>query len=634
MSGIPKEQFAGAVLSEGVARFRVWAPQAERLEVVFEGHDEAVALERAEDGYFVGTVRSPPSLLYRYRIDGQGPWPDPCSRYQPQGVHGPSQLVDASGFAWTDTQWRGTRMHGQVVYELHIGTFTREGTFDAAAEKLEYLRDLGVTMLEIMPVAECPGRWNWGYDGVQLYAPYHVYGEPDALRRFVDRAHALGLAVILDVVYNHLGPDGNYLKCYSPYYFSKRYRTDWGEALNFDDEHSRAVRDFVIGNACYWIREFHIDGFRLDATQSIFDSSEYHILAELVQRARAAALPRQIVFIAENEPQRGEHLRPVEAGGFDMDAMWNDDFHHAARVALTGSRDGYFRDYTGRAQEFVSCLRRGFLYQGQWYGWQKQARGSRLDRMRVTACVQFLQNHDQVGNTFVGTRIHDACAPASYRALIAVTLLAPQTPMLFMGQEFAASAPFKFFADHNEELGKVVHAGRREFVAQFRAYADPAVQALIPDPCSPDAFADSRLDWSEVDRHAAAFRLHRDLLRLRKSDPVVSRQDHGAIDAATLREHAFVVRWFDEHGFDRLLVVNLGSDLMEEPLAEPLLAPAPDREWLTVWSSEAPEYGGRGVAAIVGDGGRGAWRIQAQSTTLLAAQARRAISNSNSPSST
>ena len=607
-----------------MAHFRVWAPDAQEVAVIFDhASAEPLALQRADDGYFSGSLRSPPALLYRYRVDARGPWPDPCSRYQPQGVHGPSQLVDAAAFAWTDSQWRGTRLRGQILYELHIGTFTPEGTFDAAAGKLEYLRDLGITMLEIMPIGECPGRWNWGYDGVQLYAPYHVYGEPDSFRRFIDRAHALGIAIILDVVYNHLGPDGNYLKCFSAHYFSDRYKTDWGEALNFDGEHSRPVRDFIIDNACYWIREFHLDGFRLDATQSIFDSSQPHILAELVQRARAAALPRDIVFIAENEQQRGEHLLPMDQGGFDIDAMWNDDFHHAARVALTGSRDGYFRDYTGRAQEFVSCIRRGFLYQGQWYAWQAQGRGSPLAAGRAAACVHFVQNHDQVGNTFVGTRIHGACAPARYRALLAVTLLAPQTPLLFMGQEFAATTPFKFFADHHEDLGRLVHGGRRIFMAQFRAYADPQVQALICDPRAPESFLDSRLDWSQVHSHAHALQLHRDLIQLRRNDPVISRQDLTAFDAATLREHAFVLRWFDADAGDRLLVVNLDRDLIGESFAEPLLAPPSDREWIMAWSSETPAYGGFGTGAVVENGGRGAWRIQAQSATLLTAQLRR-----------
>lgn len=533
MSPPPDREFLGAVAVGGTtnfrANFRVWAPGAQHAEVVFEGGDhQPLALTRDASGYFSGSSTAA-ATLYKYRVDGRGPWPDPCSRFQPQGVHGPSLIVSPDSFGWTDAHWRGVTIERQVVYELHIGTFTPAGTFDAATGKLEYLRDLGVTVLEVMPVAECPGRWNWGYDGVQIFAPYHVYGDPQAFKRFIDRAHALGIAVILDVVYNHLGPDGNYLKCFSPHYFSCRYRTDWGEPFNFDDEHSIGARDFIIGNACYWIREFHLDGFRLDATQSIFDASPTHLLAELTQRARAAAQPRRIIIIAENEPQCSQHLLPIEAGGFGIDAMWNDDFHHTARVALTGSRDGYFHDYTGRAQEFLSCIRRGFLYQGQWYGWQKQTRGAPLHGRGASACVIFLQNHDQVGNTFMGCRIHSRCAAARYRALLALTLLAPQTPMLFMGQEFGASSVFTYFADHTEKLSRQVHAGRRQFIKQFYAYADARVQALIPDPGAEQAFLDSKLDWSECERHRTELSLHRDLLRLRarrSGDLAPERQRH------------------------------------------------------------------------------------------------------------
>jgi maltooligosyltrehalose trehalohydrolase len=619
MTASSRRNLLGATSSRGEAFFRVWAPQARSVEVVFESTStQALPLQRQPDGYFSAAVRTG-EALYRYRVDGEGPWPDPCSRFQPQGVHGPSMIIDADAFEWTDAGWRGTRIEGQVIYELHIGAFTPEGTFDAASQKLAYLRDLGVTMLEIMPVAECAGRWNWGYDGVQLYAPYHVYGDHDAFKRFVDRAHAHGLAVILDVVYNHLGPDGNYLKCYSPHYFSNRYKTEWGEALNFDADYCVGARDFVLDNARYWLREFHLDGFRLDATQSIFDSSEPHILAQLTQTAREAAKPRDIVIIAENEPQQSEQLLPTEHGGFGLDAMWNDDFHHAATVALTGSRDGYYNDYTGRAQEFISCVRRGFLYQGQWYQWQKQPRGTLFRDLPASACVVFLQNHDQVGNTFLGDRVHTTTAPARYRALMALTLLGPQTPMLFMGQEFAASTRFMFFADHQPELARLVHRGRREFISQFRAYADAAVQALIADPHAETTFTDSKLRWDEAQQHAHAVQFHRELLRLRAQDPVICRQDASSIDGATLSEHAFVLRWFDDEHGDRLLLVNLDREFSPAPASEPLLAPSRDGGWRLVWSSEDPRYGGHGVASPISADGRGEWRLSGQSASLLAA---------------
>jgi len=310
---MPSPSFLGAIRVRGEALFRVWAPQARAVEVVFEDASQPpLALKRDADGYFNGATSARVSL-YKYRVDGTGPWPDPCSRFQPQGVHGPSLIVDPAAFKWSDAEWRGVQLPGQIIYELHIGTFTPEGTFDAAIGKLRYLRELGVTMIEVMPVAECPGRWNWGYDGVQLFAPYHVYGDPDALKRFVDRAHAIGLAVILDVVYNHLGPDGNYLKCFSPHYFSTRHHTEWGEALNLDGDHARGTRDFILGNARYWLSEFHLDGLRLDATQSIFDDSRPNILEELARTAREAAQPRSIVVISENEPQHAQQLLPASA---------------------------------------------------------------------------------------------------------------------------------------------------------------------------------------------------------------------------------------------------------------------------------------------------------------------------------
>jgi maltooligosyltrehalose trehalohydrolase len=614
---MPSPSFLGAIRAHGESLFRVWSPQAGAVEVVFEDSSTPpLALKREPDGYFSGATSAAASL-YKYRVDGSGPWPDPCSRFQPQGVHGPSLLVDPSAFKWSDAKWRGVRLHGQVIYEMHIGTFTPAGTLVAALENLPYLRELGLPMLEVMPVAQGPGSWNWGYDGVQLFAPNHMYGDHDALKRFVDRAHALGLAVILDVVYNHLGPDGNYLRCFSPHYFSTRHQTEWGEALNLDGEHAQGTRDFILGNARYWVSEFHLDGLRLDATQSIFDDSKPHILEQLTQAARAAAQPRSIVVISENEPQHAQQLLPPERGGFGLDAMWNDDFHHAAKVALTGTRDGYFGDYTGRAQEFVSCVRRGFLYQGQWYPWQKKTRGQAAPGLPAESSIVFLQNHDQVGNTFLGDRVHADTAPGRYRALMALTLLGPQTPMLFMGQEFASSARFMYFADHHEELAALVHKGRREFLSQFRAYADEATQQLVPAPHDEATFTGSKLDWREVEHHAETLAFHRDLLQLRACDPVISQQDGARIEGATLSEHAFVLRWFDgEHG-DRLLLVNLDRELPLTPPAEPLLAPTFRANWQLLWSSEEPRYGGHGVRLPVADNGLGEWRLPAKCAVLL-----------------
>jgi maltooligosyltrehalose trehalohydrolase len=637
-SATKEPQALGATPTETGVRFRVWADSAAKVEVVAfspaDAHDSAVrgldaatglphfeeigssALDRTKDGYFVGTLANlGPGALYKYRIDGAGPYPDPCSRYQPAGPHGPSLVVDPGAFRWSDAQWRGVAgMQGQVIYEMHIGTFTPEGTFDAAAQQLEELKTLGVTLLELMPVGEFPGRWNWGYDGVDLFAPYHGYGDHDALKRFVDAAHRAGLAVILDVVYNHLGPDGNYLPCFSEHYFTDRYRNDWGKAINFDGPDSGPVREFFVENASYWVREFHLDGLRLDATQSIEDASTPHVLAELSERAREAAQPRSIVFVAENEPQRVECLLASDAGGYGLDSMWNDDYHHSARVALTGTHDGYFHDYRGQPQEFISLVKRGFLYQGQYYEWQKQPRGTSLVDQPASALVCFIQNHDQIGNTLGGNRVQHLTSPGRLRALTALTLLAPQTPMLFMGQEFGASAPFHFFADHKPELNPKVHAGRREFLKQFEAYASEEAQASVEDPAAETTFRSSVLDFSERQTHAAIYRLHQQLLALRRNDPVIARQALQAIDGAVLGDAAFVLRWYGGADGDRLLLVNLRDQLELRPAPEPLLAPPMGQAWRLCFSSDDPSYGGAGSIDPRAERG---FRLAAESAVLL-----------------
>lgn len=612
----------GATLRHDGVAFRVWAPQARSVCVVEEGRGARGGvwpLSRDANGYFSGVVPSAVAgTLYRYQIDDGKVYADPCSRFQPEGPHGASMVVDPGAFTWTDASWRGVSLPGQVIYELHVGAFTREGTFDAAAQQLSDLKRLGVTVIELMPVAECPGRWNWGYDGVCLYAPYHVYGDPHSLKRFVNAAHGLGIAVILDVVYNHLGPDGNYLRCFSPHYFTDRYPNEWGDAMNFDGEHCGPVREFFIGNACYWLQEFHLDGLRLDATQSIHDASPVHVLAELSHRARETIHPRQAILIAENEPQDVRMIEPLSEGGHGLDGIWNDDYHHSARVALTGSHDGYFHDHRGRAQELLSAVRHGFLFQGQYYSWQRQARGTPSRGLEAWRLVHFLQNHDQVANTFYGQRIDALTSPGRLRALTALTLLGPQTPMLFMGQEFAASTPFTFFAEHGPELAEKVWQGRRAFVAQFKAYATPEAQAAIPDPAALDTFMRCKLDFSERDRHAWAYALHHDLLALRRQDPVIARQDGRAVDGAVLSEQALLLRWFagDAEGDqgDRMLLVNLGDLLDHRPCPEPLLAPPRGHVWHLVWSSEAPLYGGAGsTSPCVPDG----WVVPAACAVLL-----------------
>ncbi|HEV2845967.1 MAG TPA: malto-oligosyltrehalose trehalohydrolase, partial [Thermoanaerobaculia bacterium] len=567
------------VTPEGV-HFRVWAPRRERVEVVFEGSGRAVELTAEKGGYFSGLAKGiGAGALYRFRLDGGDAFPDPASRFQPEGPHGPSQVIDPSTFEWSDQDWRGVTRDGQVLYEMHIGTFTREGTWEAAERELPELADLGITVLEVMPVAEFPGRFGWGYDGVDLFAPYHRYGGPDDFRRFVDRAHAAGIGVILDVVYNHLGPDGNYLKQFAESYFTGRYKNDWGEAINFDGEDAGPVRELFLANAGYWIEELHLDGLRLDATQDVKDSSEDHILAAVARRVREAAGKRSVFLVAENEPQETHLVRPPEEGGWGLDALWNDDFHHSTQVALTGRNEAYYKDYKGSPQEMISLVKHGFLYQGQRYAWQEKRRGTSALGLPLAVFVNYLQNHDQVANSARGDRCQKLAAPGVFRAITALLLLGPSTPMLFQGQELCASSPFLYFADHNPELAAAVRKGRLEFLSQFPSIAQPETQAGVPDPASPETFERCKLDLTERQRHATCYAMHRDLLRLRREDPVFREQGKGHLDGAVLAPEAFVLRFFGRDAGDRLLVVNLGTDLDLEPAPEPLLAPLTGLRW-------------------------------------------------------
>ena len=555
---------------------------------------------------------------YRFRLDGGRSLPDPASRYQPDGPHGASQVVDPSLFRWTDAAWTGIQPERQIFYELHIGTFTPQGTYAAAAERIEDLVALGVTVVEIMPVAEFSGAFGWGYDGVDWFAPYHRYGSCDDLRAFVNRAHAAGLGVILDVVYNHFGPDGNYLREFSDAYFHSDHITEWGDAINFDGEGSAAVREFVTSNVRHWIEEYHLDGLRLDATHAIHDDSPRHILHDIGVAARQAAGARSVLVIAETEPQDARIVRATAKGGYGLDYIWCDDFHHVAIVAATGKREAYYIDYGGTPQEFVSAVKRGPLYQGQYYTWYKQRRGGAAWDVPHWRMVFCLENHDQVANSRDGRRLHQLTSPGRYRALTALLLLAPQTPLLFQGEEFGSSAPFLYFVDHEPELRRLVREGRAAFLAKFASMADADPHDLV-DPGDPATFGRSRLDWTEREANATHLALHRDLIALRRHDPVLCAGIR-EIDGAVVGPQAFAIRFFAEEGNDRLLVVNLGVDLPLAIAPEPLLAP-PDLQhgWIPLWHSDDPRYGGRGAPALESEDGR--WRIPAESATLLAASA-------------
>jgi maltooligosyltrehalose trehalohydrolase len=593
------------ILPDGSVSLRVWAPRRNVVDVTFDDAP-ALRLTAEQGGYFSGVSRqAKPGTRYRFRLDGKDAdaFPDPASRFQPDGPHGPAEVVDPRGFRWSDADWKGVPPDGQVLYEMHVGTFTPDGTWAAARERLPDLKAVGVTCLEVMPVNEFPGRFGWGYDGVDLFAPTRLYGTPDDMRGFVDAAHAIGLGVILDVVYNHVGPDGNYLKAFGPY-FTDKHRNDWGESINFDDDQSAGVRAFFEANARYWIEEFHLDGFRFDATQTILDDSPEHILTVISRAAREAGRGRRIYLVNENEPQQTKLVRPCEGGGCGMDALWNDDFHHSAMVVLSGRNEAYYTDHSGAAQEFVSAAKYGYLFQGQRYAWQKKRRGTPALDLPPTVFVNFIQNHDQIANSARGLRANHLASPGHLRAMTALLLLSPQTPMLFQGQEWAASSTFHYFADHKPDLAALVRHGRARELSEFPSIATPEVTAALPDPHDERTFRRSRLNWDEREsaRHAEVLALHTDLLRLRREEPVFRRvQRRGDLDGAVLGDGAFVLRYFGDSdhssGNDRLLLVNFGMDLSLVPAPEPLLAPPLDRRWVVQWSSEDLKYGGTGTPA-------------------------------------
>ncbi len=576
----------GAVpLSSGV-QFRVWAPDLPELQVAFE-NGPRVALKKSPDGTFAGKVPDiRPGALYRFMMRDKGPFPDPVSRFQPQGVHGPSEIIDPSRFAWTDQSWKGVPLRDLVFYELHVGTFTPEGTFAALSERLPYLADLGITAVELMPVADFPGRWNWGYDGVAIFAPARCYGRPDDLRRLVNEAHRLGLAVFLDVVYNHLGPDGNYLGVYSPYYFSEKHHTAWGQALNFDGPHNERVREFFIENALHWIHEYHFDGLRLDATHAILDDSERKFLAELSDRVHGSVSDRQVHLIAEDHRNLNYLPKPTSRGGWGLDGVWADDFHHQMRRLLAGDNDGYFSDYTDNVADLAATIRQGWLYCGQLSQHLNEPRGTDSSGVSREHMVYCLQNHDQVGNRAFGERLNQQIDSAAFRAASVLLLCCPATPLLFMGQEWAAGTPFLFFTDHKPELGKMVTEGRRKEFRHFAAFADPKVRERIPDPQAPATFEASRLNWDERIRepHACMLNLYQELLRLRRQEPALHAADPENNIVSAVGESGILLRRRTPTGSSLVIAVQLrGAGDID-------IGGNPNDGWDIIFDTENPHF--------------------------------------------
>ncbi len=568
-SGVPRESGTaqrghvmpfGAMLTRDGVHFRLWAPGQERIDLHLEG-GPVLEMSREEGGWHhLVTDQAQVGTRYRFRLADGLEVPDPASRYQPQDVHGPSEVIDPTAHAWGDGAWTGRPWHEAVIYELHVGTFTPEGTFAAAAEKLDHLADLGITAIEIMPVADFPGRRNWGYDGVLLYAPDAAYGRPEDLKALVEAAHARGIMVILDVVYNHFGPDGNFLPVYAPGFFTERHHTPWGAAINFDGADAQPVRAFILHNALYWLEEFHFDGLRFDAVHAIRDDSDEHLLAELARRARDACAGRQIHLILENEENEAQWLDPAVARGFS--AQWNDDVHHVLHTALTGEHEGYYADYAGDVAMRARALAEGFAFQGETMAFRGSARGAPSAHLPPSAFVAFLQNHDQIGNRAFGERI-DALAPApAVRAATAIMLMSPQIPMLFMGEEWATLKPFLFFCDFPGELADAVRNGRRAEFKRFSAFQDPARRDQIPDPTALSTFEASTLDWAEAERpgHREVRDWFRRILAVRRERlmPLLPRITAGGV-WRVVGGTGIEVRWQAGDGVVLELMANLSS---------------------------------------------------------------------------
>ncbi|HUD67999.1 MAG TPA: malto-oligosyltrehalose trehalohydrolase [Candidatus Sulfotelmatobacter sp.] len=513
--------FGAEVLPDGTVRFRLWAPKAQRVTLCVEAGSQ-LPLAGLEQGWFeLITREAGPGVGYQFQIDGQTKVPDPASRFQPSDVHGPSLVVDPLAFDWTDTQWRGRPWEEAVVYELHVGTFSPEGTFRGIERKLDYLHELGVTAVELMPVADFPGKRNWGYDGVLPFAPDSCYGRPEDLKQLVQAAHAHGLMIFLDVVYNHFGPDGNYLHLYAPQFFTNRHHTPWGDAINFDGPDSRVARDYFLHNALYWLEEYHFDGLRLDAVHAIADDSTPDILTELARSVRERLGKERFVhLILENGDNSARYLRRDEQGGVPWyDAQWNDDIHHCFHVLLTGESDGYYSDYAQAPDRHLCrCLAEGFAYQGDYSEYHGCTRGEPSSELPPTAFISFLQNHDQVGNRAFGERILKLAPPRAVQAAMEILLLAPSPPLLFMGEEFGAVTPFLFFCDFSGDLAAAVTNGRRNEFARFAKFNSAAVRESIPDPNAEDTFRQSKLDWEcqTVSVHRQWLTFYRELLGVRQ----------------------------------------------------------------------------------------------------------------------
>jgi malto-oligosyltrehalose trehalohydrolase len=588
--------WGGRLLDDGSVRFRLWAPAHERVAVDCDGQEREL-VRQAEGWHELITRSARAGSRYRFRLSDGTVVPDPASCFQPEDVEGPSEIIDHRSFRWKHPEWNGRPWHSAVVYELHVGTFTQEGTFAAAMERLPYLAALGITAVQLMPVGDFPGRRNWGYDGVLPYAPDSTYGRPDELRRLIDAAHGLGLMVLLDVVYNHFGPEGNYIGQYAPQFFTQRHSTPWGAAINFDGRDSRPVRDFFIDNAVYWLSEFRFDGLRLDAVHHLIDDSSPHILAELAATVRPRFPHRHIHLILENEENQASRLvRDDEGRPHQYTAQWNDDVHHVLHTAITREGHGYYGDYIGSDAKLARALAEGFAFQGEVMQCRGTARGEPSAELPPSAFVAFLQNHDQIGNRAFGERLAQLAPPEAVLAASAIYLLLPQTPMLFMGEEWNAREPFTFFCDFSGELARAIREGRRREFAAFPAFRERHENRQIPDPDDVRTFEAAKLDWSAVEQGEGAVwrERYRRLLEIRHRQ-IVPRIPHirpGRTRAVRLGTGAVRVTWRVGDDEELELLANLSPNAVAalEPSAGKVLwsenrtREAPGAGWTVCWS--------------------------------------------------
>ena len=600
-----KYPIGAEIIGKKGVHFRVWCPSQKSVDLILIKGKESFAysMKKEKGGYF--SLLSPHAkkgTLYLFKV-GEQLLADPASRHQPWGTDGPSCVIDTQ-FPWKDQTWKGLTMKGQSIYEIHIGTYTKEGTFPAAQKHLKEIATLGIKTILLMPLHTFPGRFGWGYDGVSLFAPMHTYGTPDEVKAFVNQAHQLGLGVILDVVYNHLGPENNQLVQFSKNYLSED-ACDWGSRMNFD---SLPVREYCLTNAIYWIEEYHFDGLRFDASSWLISKSGTPILTDFSKICKRGQKP--VILIAENEPQNSNLLLSFKEGGNQFDGMLNDDFHHTAHVRLTGNREAYYTDYFGTPQEFISSLKYGFLYQGQYYHWQKQNRGVPHLQLKPESFVIFLDNHDQIANSIQGKRLHQLSDPGNYKAMVALLLLGPNIPMIFQGQEFSSSKPFHYFADHSQALNQKITRGRIKFLNQFPRMKNSESHQAIPLPSDIHTFERCKIDFKDRKDHEQTYRMFKDLLHLRNHDPVF--KDIEQIDGSVLGPDSFLLRFFGIEE-DRLLIINFGPDLHFDSCPDPLIAAGKKKKWKALWSSELAKYGGEGCPPFQSP----KWKIAGHSAMVL-----------------